>query len=290
MGKGEPMKIVADSSVMYSIAEGADKGIEVMPLSVSIGNETWLEYEEITSPEFLTKVRAGATPTSSCPPVGLMAHAFDTEEEVICLSMASGLSGSYGVAHAQGEQAPHPERVHVINTKTLCVPHRIMALAAVSMRERGLDTATVVANMRAMADSHHSFLIPEDFDFLRRGGRLTPMAAKFAAVLKAVPVMKQTEDGKRLERLAITRSLPKAIGSIVSDLKERGIGKAHYISVSHADNLEAAKLAIEQLRKAFPENRMGIFDLSPAFVTQGGPGCFAIQVIDTTLCPEVDPA
>ncbi len=284
------MKIVTDSSVMYSVSEGAEKGIEVMPLSVTINGETWLEYEEITSPEFLAKVRTGATPTSSCPPVGLMAQAFDTEDEVICLSMADGLSGSYGAAHAQGLQAPCPERVHVINTRTLCVPHRIMALAAVSMRERGLTAAKIVESMHAMADSCHSFLIPEDFDFLRRGGRLTPMAAKFASILKAVPVMMQTDDGKRLERLAITRSLQKAIGAIVSELKERGIGDAHYISVSHADNLDAAKLAIEQLKQAFPQNRVGIFDLSPAFITQGGPGCFAIQAISTELCPEIDPA
>ena len=32
-----------------------------------------------------------------------------------------------------------------------------------------------------------SFLIPQDFDFLRRGGRLTPMAAALGSVLKLKP-------------------------------------------------------------------------------------------------------
>ncbi|MBR5260369.1 MAG: DegV family protein [Eggerthellaceae bacterium] len=284
------MKIVTDSSVMYSIEQAAELGFEVMPLSVTINGETWLEYEEISSPEFLEKVRAGATPTSSCPPVGFMAKAFDTEEDVICLSMADGLSGSYSVAHAQAEQTEPAGRVHVINTRTLCVPHRIMALAAIQMRERGLDTKTIVENMEAMANTHHSYLIPEDFDFLRRGGRLTPMAAKFASLLKAVPVMKQTEDGRRLERLAITRSLNKGIAAIIEEMKSLGVGEGHYISVSHADNPSAAKLAIKQLEEAFPGARFGVFDLSPAFITQGGPGCFAIQSIDMALCPEIDPA
>lgn len=284
------MKIVTDSSVMYTPEQAREIGIEVMPLSVTIGEETWLEYQEISSEQFLDKVRAGATPKSSCPPVGLMNAAFDTDEDVICLSMADGLSGSYSVAHAQGLQAKNADRVHVINTKTLCIPHRIMALAAVRMRERGLDTASIVENMRVMSESHRSYLIPEDFDFLRRGGRLTPMAAKFASVLKAVPVMKQTEDGKRLERLTITRSLTKGIAAVVSELQKHGVGKGHYISVSHAGNMAAAKQAIEQLKAAFPESPMGIFDLSPAFITQGGPGCFAIQSIDLSLCPEVDPA
>lgn len=287
VGKRGIMKLVTDSSVMYSVAEAAEFGVEVLPLSVAIEGETWLEYEDITAVQFIEKVREGGVPTSSCPPVGLTLEAYETEEDVIHLAMAEGLSGAYNVACGLVDQARHPERVHVINTKTLCVPHRIMMHAAVKMRADGLDTETIVANMKAMADTAFSYLIPEDFDFLRRGGRLTPMAAKFAHMLKAVPVMRQTEDGKRIERLKITRSLPKALTAVMEDLKARGVTDSCYISVAHADNIAAAKQAIEAIKQHFPNCQCGIFNLGPAFITQGGPGCFAIQSIDVSLCPEV---
>ena len=51
------MKIVTDSSIMYSIVEGAERGIEVLPLSVAIEGETWLEYEDISADQFIEKVR-----------------------------------------------------------------------------------------------------------------------------------------------------------------------------------------------------------------------------------------
>ena len=56
------MKIVTDSSVMFSIEEGAKRGLTVLPLTVSIDGETWLEYEDISSEDFLTRVRADRVP------------------------------------------------------------------------------------------------------------------------------------------------------------------------------------------------------------------------------------
>ena len=273
---------------MYSIAEGAERGIEILPLSVAIEGETWLEYEDISAARFIEKVREGGVPTSSCPPVGATLEAYDTDEDVVHIAMAEGLSGAYGVACGLVEQARHPERVHVINSKTLCVPHRLMVLGAVEMKKAGATTEEIVAKMREMAETARSYLIPEDFDFLRRGGRLTPMAAKFAHMLKAVPVMRQTDDGKRIERLKITRSLPKGLAAVMEDMKARGVGEGHYISVSHADNMAAAEQAIQAIKQHFPQCECGIFNLGPAFITQGGPGCFAIQSIDATLCPKVD--
>ena len=89
------MRIVADSSVMFSVEEGARRGMAVLPLTVSIDGATWLEYEDISSEEFLALVRAGALPQSASPPPALTLAAYDTDEEVVHLAMADGLSGAY---------------------------------------------------------------------------------------------------------------------------------------------------------------------------------------------------
>lgn len=281
------MKIVTDSSVMFSVEEGAKQGLTVLPLTVSIDGQTWLEYEDISAEEFLAKVRAGALPTSSSPPPGLALEAYDTEEEIIHLAMADGLSGAYEVACGLREQAKHPDRVHVINSRTLCVPHRALAYAALHMAGEGFDVAKVKDVLRQMIDTAHSYLIPEDFDYLRRGGRLTPLAAKFAHILKAIPVMRQTDDGKRLEKMKVGRSFGKAIDAIVEDMEKRDVGEGCFVSVSHADNLKLANEAKRRLAERFPSVQLGIFELGPAFITQGGPGCIAVQSIDLRPCPNV---
>ncbi|MCB7037474.1 DegV family protein [Eggerthella sinensis] len=274
------MKIVTDSSVMLSVEEGAKRDMTVLPLVVTIDGRTWLEYEDISAEEFLAKVRAGALPQSASPPPALTLEAYDTDDEVIHLAMADGLSGAYGVAFGLSLQARHPDRVHVVNTQTLCVPHRVLACAAVRMAEEGHDAAATLETLHAMIGTAHSYLIPEDFDYLRRGGRLTPLAAKFAHLVKAFPVMKQTDDGTRLEKMKVARSFAKAMNAIADDLEARGVGAGYYLGVSHADNPAQAAEASRMLAERFPACRHGVFELGPAFITQGGPGCLAIQAID----------
>ena len=281
------MKIIADSSVMLDVEQGRARGMEILPLAVAIGAESWAEYEQISTRDFLARVREGALPQSSSPSPSATLSAYDTDEEIVHLAMADGLSGAYEVAHGLVPQAKHPERVQVVNSKTLCVPHRALALCAVELAKSCEHAEEVVGRLRPMIESAHSYLIPEDFDYLRRGGRLTPLAAKFAHLLKAVPVMKQTDDGTRLERLTVAKSFKKAMDAVAVDLNKRALSDSYYIGISHADNLERALMAQAALLEAFPGCESGIFELGPAFITQGGPECIAIQVIDLASCPGV---
>lgn len=272
---------------MFTVDQGRVHGIDILPLSVAIEGETWAEYEQISADEFLARVRAGALPQSSSPSPSVTLAAYDTDEEVVHLAMADGLSGTYGVACGLAKQAKHPERVHVVNSKTLCVPHRILALCAVEFAKECETAEEVIARLMPLIDSAHSYLIPEDFDYLRRGGRLTALAAKFAHLLKAAPVMMQTPDGTRLERLTVARNFKKAIDAVAGDLRKRGMTDSFYIGISHADNKVQAHIVQHMLSEAFPGCSTGVFDLGPAFITQGGPGCIAIQVIDLAEAPSI---
>lgn len=145
------MKIVTDSSVMFSVEEGARRGMAVLPLVVTIDGQSWLEYEDVSAEEFLAKVRAGALPQSASPPPALTLKAYDTDEEVIHLAMADGLSGAYEVACGLVKQARRPDRVHVVNTRTLCVPHRVLACTAVRLAEQGADARAVLETLHAQS-------------------------------------------------------------------------------------------------------------------------------------------
>lgn len=274
------MKIVTDSSVMFTIEQGAAHGIEVLPLSVSINGRAWAEYEEMSADAFLDLIREGYMPTSSSPSPEATLSAYDTDEEVLHLTMAAGLSGTYEVACGLKAQARHPERIHVVNSKTLCVPQRALALCAAELAKCRSTVGEVLSELKPLIDSAHSYLLPEDFDYLRRGGRLTPLAAKVVHLVRAEPVMRQTEDGMRLERLVLARNFKKGVDAVIADMKKRGVGEGHYISVSHADNAKDAHTALERLKNALPKCRFGVFELGPAFITQGGPLCVAIQSID----------
>ena len=104
-----------------------------------------------------------------------------------------------------------------------------MVEKAQQMKLAGHSAKEIIDWLNHAAESHKSFLIPQDFNFLRRGGRLTPMAATLGSVLKLKPVMTQTEDGKKLEKFAVKRTMKSAVQEIINYMKEKKGGSLHEI-------------------------------------------------------------
>ena len=61
------------------------------------------------------------------------------------------------------------------------------------------------------------------------------------------------------------------------ELEKAGVGKGWQVQISHASALDKAEMALKTLQAAMPDAEFHIYPLSPAFITQGGPGCVAVQ-------------
>lgn len=275
------VKIITDSSTLYTPEEGKKLGFDVLPLCVSIAD---LEDRDllVDMDVFYGKIAEGNHPRSSQPPVGEVMDIYEAypEDEIINIAMADGLSGTYQSACGARESVDNKENITVFNSKTLCGPHRYMVEKAQKMKEDGKSAKEILEWLEYASEHHESFLIPQDFDFLRRGGRLTPMAAAFGSVLKLKPIMKQTDDGRKLDKFGVKRTMKAVVAAIIEHLKKADLDSRHILYVSHARVPEDAKKVVEQLKETFPEVEYHILDLGAAFVTQGGPGCIAIQYIE----------
>ncbi|MFR5727273.1 MAG: DegV family protein, partial [Clostridium sp.] len=143
----------------------------------------------------------------------------------------------------------------------------------------GRSASEILEWLKEAAQKTESFLIPQDFSFLKRGGRLTPVAAALGSVLKLKPVMKLTEDGTRIDNFFVKRTMSAAVKGIMEYMKQKDIGQNHILYIVHA----AAKKEAENIRTMFETAFAGleihILELSPVFVAQGGPKCVAIQYI-----------
>ena len=67
--------------------------------------------------------------------------------------------------------------------------------------------------------------------------------------------------------------------SIFEEFDNRNVDDSYHFSISHADNEEIAIKIKKGLIEKYPNATIEIFDLSPVFITQGGPKCCAIQAI-----------
>ena len=275
------VRIVSDTSTLYSAAQAEAAGFAVSPLSVTIAGKTYREFDEISSEEFVDIIRQGHMPTSSQPAIGAVAELYQRypDEEILNVTMALGLSGTYTGAVAAADLCENSRRITVLNTRTLCGPHRYLVEKAVQWAKEGHAKEKIVEKLNALMDTAKSYLVPADFDYLRRGGRLSPLVSYVGKAANLTPIMTQTDDGCRLTIAGIRRGYSHAVKYIVKELEKAGVGKGWQVYISHAGALDKAQQTLKALKEAMPEAVYEILPLSPAFITQGGPGCVAVQYI-----------
>ena len=153
--------------------------------------------------------------------------------------------------------ADNKERITVFNSRTLCGPHRYMVERAQRMKEEGKSASEILTWLKEAAEKTESFLIPQDFSFLKRGGRLTPVAAALGSVLKLKPVMKLTKDGTRIDKFFVKRTMSAAVNGVMEYMKQKGIGEGHILYIVHA----AASKRSRSIRTMFETAFTGLGDL-----------------------------
>lgn len=277
------VRIISDTSTMYSPAEAIRAGFAVSPLSVNIAGQSYRELQDIDAEEFVELIHQGHMPTSSQPaPADVMAlYDACAGDEVLNIAMADGLSGTYATAAAAAKGMDNAERIHVVNTGTLCGPHRHMVEVAAKMAKAGASLQSILDKLHALMDTDISFLIPEDFDYLRRGGRLSPLVSHVGKAIRLCPVMTQSRDGRQLTLSSINRSFKQGVRHVIKELTSWGLGSGAdwLVYIVHAAAPDKAEQARVLLSEAFPQAELETHPLTPVFITHGGPGCVAIQAV-----------
>ena len=275
------VQIVTDSSVLYTEEEAKAAGFDVVPLCVSVGDMDGPDLQ-INMEEFYGRIGKGEIPRSSQPPIGDVVEVYEKyqDADVLNICVADGLSGTYHGALSARDMVENRDRITVFNSRTLCGPHRYMVEKAQKMKEEGKGIPEILEWLKSAAEKTESFLIPQDFGFLKRGGRLTPVAAALGSVLKLKPVMRLTEDGTRLDKFFVKRTMSAAVSGIMDHMKKKGIDGRYLLYIVHAAAPKEAGAIREMIEAEFKGIQIQMMDLSPVFVAQGGPGCVAIQYIE----------
>ena len=155
------VRIITDSSSLYTVEEGRDTGIDSVPLSVSIGDCHGRDLQ-MDMPQFYKRIDEGQIPTSSQPPIGEVLDTYEKHrgEPIINISMADGLSGTYESACSARAMAKNKEDITVFNSRTLCGPHRYMVDQAHRMAGEGREKHEILKWLEEAAVSYTHLTLP----------------------------------------------------------------------------------------------------------------------------------
>lgn len=272
------MRIISDTTCHLSLNEAKKANVRLVGNQVVVGEKTYKDYLDIDSQQFMEIIKEHH-PTTSQPSFGDIQAAYEEEKNVDTLHITTGrgLSSAYDTACGV-KKSIDADYVTVFESQSVAGVNRYLTQLAVRLAKHH-DIQTVIDRLNACLKETQSYVIPVNFEFLKRSGRLTPAAAILGSFLGLKPIMAQSADRQRIERFGVGRTWHAAIKTVVDDMIKRGADAKHRIYVAHAFNIESLNIAIEHIKERIANADIETLLLAPAMITHGGPGALVIQFI-----------
>ncbi|MBQ5666637.1 MAG: DegV family protein [Oscillospiraceae bacterium] len=215
------LKIVLDSTSDL-VPELLGK-FEIVPLTVNFGEEEFIDGVTITREEFYAKlIESDVIPTTSQATPEAFERVFkklvENGDEVLCITVASKLSGTYQSACIAAEE--FPGKVRVIDSKSVAIGSAILAEFALSLLEKGLSAEEIEKELIKKREDIIIVALIDTLEYLKKGGRLSKTAAFAGSLLNIKPVV-SVEDGK-INVLGKARGSKQGSNFLIKEIEKAG--------------------------------------------------------------------
>ena len=255
--------IVTDSTTDLHKGDIEKYGIHIVPLTLQIDNETYIDGVDIEPEEFLGKMASAIElPKSSQPAVGVFSELYDhlgqDGSAVISIHMTGGMSGTVKSAQAAAEMSD--TNVTVIDSMYTSLALSFQVLEAAEMAKSGSTVDEIVERLSAIRKQTTLFLVVDKLDNLVKGGRIGKGRGLIGSLLKIKPIA-TLQDGVYTP-VAQVRSHRQVIAYLFKAFTEETAGKIiRGVGITHANGLAMA----EPLKKLIEET--GVTNVSLSFTT-----------------------
>jgi DegV family protein with EDD domain len=247
------MKITADSSANLLHLENVT--FTSAPLKIITGEREFVDCASLDLEEMLQFFdRYKGRSQTSCPNTTDWLEAFGDADDIFCITITSGLSGSYNTACMAKEmyESEHPgRRVFVIDSLSAGPELTLIAEKLEELILNGHSYEEICEQIRNYQKETGLIFMLESLKNFAANGRVSPAVAKIAGVLGIRIVGKASDEGT-LQPINKCRGMEKSLNAIVTYLKENGLSGGK-VQIAHCVNEPAAQKLKEMLRAAFPE-------------------------------------
>ncbi len=248
-------KIIGDSCTDITEEMKQTGMVSLVPLTLSIEGEEFVDDETFDQKVFLEKMKASTEcPKSACPSPERYMQEFEGQEECYVVTLSSRLSGSYNSAVVAREiyLEEHPEaKIEIVDSRSASCGQMLIAVKLKELKEKGLDFATVKEKITEFRDTMQTKFVLESLENLRKNGRLSRVTFAICNVLNIRPVM-AADDGEII-KIDQTRGHNKALMRMVEYIEKDAKDVAHKIlGIAHCNNRERAELVKREILKRVP--------------------------------------
>ena len=195
----------SDSDLPFRFVDELELNMVYMPYMVD-GKEYFDDLgRNGKEKEFFDAMRKGAAPVTSLLPTAAYEEYFEpvfaAGQDILFVAFSSQLSGTIQNIYAAREELlqRYPERrMIVVDTLSISLPQSILVLKAHELYRQGKTMDEVAAWLEENKSRSQAFFTVDDLTYLRRGGRISAVAATVGTMLDLKPIITEGKNGKLL--------------------------------------------------------------------------------------------
>ncbi len=253
------IKIVVDSSA--NLLELTDISFASAPLKINTADgQEFVDTKELdveAMVAFFDQYKGKSK--TSCPNTSDWLEAFEGAEDIFCVTITSGLSGSYNSACAARGiyEAENPgARVCVIDSLSTGPEMELIVEKLVQWIEEGKPYQQICEDIHKYMEHTELLFMLESLNNFAANGRVSPAMAKVAGFL-GIRIVGRASDEGQLQPLNKCRGQARSLETILAYMQANGLRKGK-VRIAHCMNLPAAEQLAEMIRQAMPEVEISI--------------------------------
>lgn len=274
------IRIVADTTSTLSVDDAKSLGVYLLPQMVIFGEKEYRDDNEITSEEFISKLKSSSTlPKTAAPSPALYAPIFQeilsAGDSVIVLCPSAKISGTFRSAIVAAQDFPDSE-IKVVDTGIVGPALGWIVRFALSLARTKISNDDLITQVRNKSQSLKIYFYVDTLEYLYKGGRIGGAKALVGSVLQIKPIL-LFKDGQ-VNPFESQRSKKKAFSRIIELVKaECPPTPESNLSIFQADAMQDALFFKGELIKLVGVADVPISNLPPAIVVHAGPGVVAVS-------------
>ena len=281
-GERVQLQIVTDSSADLPKAIIDKHDITVVPLSIQVGKESFLDQVEISNDEFYKHLELTKEASKTSRPAP--AYYVDVFEQlskkgpVLCITLSSGLSGSYDSAVLAKNMVNAKVEIEVIDSLNASIGTGMSVIRACDLREEGKKLEEIVPEIIEYRNNMNTYFTISTLEYIVKGGRLSSWEGAIGQVFDVKPILYNLPDGT-IGTLEKVRGRKKALKKLIKLVEEtdKDFGNTK-IGISHANCLSEALEIKKQLSKILQPKEIILTELGPIIGSHTGSGAILIAL------------
>ena len=266
------IKVFVDSASSIKQNEKEKYGVEILPLRFTFGDEEYIDGINLSLDDFYHKmIDEKLFPKTSLPSLGdaeeQVTKCTDAGDDVIIITMSSGISGTYNTLKMLFEDNPH---VLVVDSKSCVGGERILAMEINKYRDKSLEF--VSEKLYELIPKIRIYAVPETLEYLHRGGRLSRGSFVVGSMLQIKPII-VIENGE-VKVAAKALGTNKAMKSVADALAVCDCDENYPIIPSYTYNKDNLDALIAMTDEKYKKQMLEYDNLAPAVACHWGPGAY----------------